>query len=129
MDRIRFLTHRDQRILLIDYTGCTEEEVGSVSDHVPGVVTREPKGSVLLLADFSGVKFNRENVQRLKIATALDRPHIKRAAWVLTENLPKALFDSISTFSARKFEVFDTREKAMDFLTAEAPQESVHKQA
>ena len=118
MDRIRFLNHRDQRILLIDYTGCTEEEVGTVSDHVPEVVTREPQGSVLLLADFSGVKFSRENVQHLKIATARDRPHIKRAAWVLTENLPKAMFDSIKIFSARKFEVFDTRENAMDYLVS-----------
>jgi len=118
MDAIRFVTHRDQRILLLDFTESTTEEVGELSSRVPEVITREPKGSVLVVADFSGVKFSREAVERIKIATALDRPHIKRAAWVLTENLPKALYDSIRSFSAREFPVFDTREKAMDYLVS-----------
>ncbi len=45
MDRIRFVTHRDQRILLVDFTGCSDEEVAAMADRVPEVVTREPVGS------------------------------------------------------------------------------------
>jgi len=118
MDRVRFVTHRDQRILLLDFTESAPEQVAELSSRVPEVITREPKGSVLVIADFSGVKFSREIVERVKIATALDRPHIKRAAWVLTENLPKALYDSIRSFSARDIPVFDTRDKAMDYLVS-----------
>jgi hypothetical protein len=116
MDRIRFVTHREQRILLLDFSGCSAEEVASLANRVPDVVTREPFGSVLVVADFAEVEFSRDAIERIKIGTALDRPHVKRSAWVLTENLPKALYDSIRSFSAREFPVFNTREEAMDYV-------------
>ncbi len=116
MDRIEFVTHRHQRILLLDFTGCSAVEVAALADRVPEVVTREPLGSLRLVADFSDAEFTRDAVERLKIATALDRPHIKRAAWILTENLPQALYESIRSFSAREFPVFATRDEAMDYV-------------
>ena len=118
MDRIRFVTHRDQRILLLDFTGCSAQEVAAIADRAPEIVTREPLASLLTLADFAGAEFSREAVERIKVATALDRPHVKRSAFVLSENLPKALYDSIRTFSAREFYVFATREEALDYLVS-----------
>jgi hypothetical protein len=81
-------------------------------------VTKEPPDSVLAVADFSGAEFSREAVEHIKIATAFDRGHVKRAAWVLTENLPKTLYDSIRSFSAREFPVFASREEALDYLVS-----------
>ncbi len=118
MDRIRFITHREQRILLVDFTDCTAEEVAEVADSAPDTVTREPLGSVLLLADFSRSQFTRESFERVKITAALHRPHLKRSAWVLTENLPKALQDSARSFSARDIPIFTTREEALEYLVS-----------
>ena len=87
-------------------------------EKVPKYVTREPEHSVLLLGDFSGTQFTRETVERLKIAAVFDRPHLLKAAWVLSHNLPKVLIDSNRTFSAREIPVFATREEAMDFLAS-----------
>lgn len=116
MERVRFETHRDQRILLLDFTNCTPEEIGEIADQVPAIVTREPQESVLVVADFSGAEFDRDAVEHIKIATAFDRGHVKRAAWVLTENLPKTLYDSVRRFSAREFPVFHTRQEALDYV-------------
>jgi len=118
MDRVRFITHREQQILLVDCTDCLPDELALISDRVPEIVTQEPLGSVLLLADFSRAQFTRESVERLKIAAVFDRPHLKRSAWVLTENLPKALFDSIRSFSGRRIPIFAAREEAMDYLVS-----------
>lgn len=118
MDRIRFVTHREQRILLLDFTGCTAEEVAAIADRVPDIVTREPMGSLLTVADFTGAEFSRDAVERIKIAAALDRPHVRRSAWVGIDNLPKTLYDSIRTFSAREFPVFTTCEEAMNYLVS-----------
>ncbi len=118
MDRLRFVTHRDHRILLLDFTNCSAEEVGQIASSAPGIVTREPTGSVLAVADFTGAEFDRDAVERIKIATAFDRAPVKRAAWVLTENLPKALYDSVRSFSAREFPIFATREEALDYLVS-----------
>jgi hypothetical protein len=71
---------------------------------------------VLLLADFSRSKFTKETVEHLKIAAVFDRPHIKRAAWVLTQNLPKTLFESVRSFSGREIATFETREQALEYL-------------
>ncbi len=119
MERLRFVTHRDQRVLLLDFTHCTADEVAVIADQVPAVVTREPSGSVLVVADFSGAEFDREAVEHIKIATAFDRAHVKRSAWVLTENLPKALYDSVRQFSAREFPIFATREEALDHVVSD----------
>jgi hypothetical protein len=118
MDRIAFLTYREQKILLVDCTDCTAKEVAELADRLPEIVTREPQGSVLLLADFSRSAFSRETVEHVKVAAAFDQPHLKRSAWVLTDNLPKALFDSIRTFSARQIPIFATREQALDYLVS-----------
>ncbi len=118
MDRIRFITYRDQRILLVDCTDCTPDELTVIADRLPETVTQEPPGSVLILGDFSRAQFTRESVEHVKIAAVFDRPHLKRSAWVLTENLPKALFDSIRSFSAREIPTFATREEALDYLVS-----------
>jgi hypothetical protein len=118
LDRIRFITHRDQRILLVDCSHCSAEEVATIADLLPGFVTREPRGSVLLLGDFSGAEFSRETIEHVKIAAVFDRPHLKRSAWVLTENLPKALYDSIRSFSGRQIPTFASREEAMEYLVS-----------
>jgi hypothetical protein len=119
MERVGFVMHSDHRILLLDFTNCTPEEVAEISDEVPAIVTREPEGSVLVVADFSGAEFDRDAVEHIKIATAFDRVHVKRAAWVLTENLPKTLYDSVRRFSAREFPVFHSRQEALDYVISD----------
>ncbi len=118
MERIRFITHQEQRVLLVDVSDCTADELSAVADRVPDIVTKEPLGSVLVLGDFSRAQFTRNTVEHLKIATVFDRPHLKKSAWVLTENLPKALYDSIRSFSGRQIPIFATREQALDYLVA-----------
>ena len=118
MERIRFITHKDKQILLVDVADCTAEELAACVDHVPEVVTREPLGSVLLLGDFSRAQFTRDNVEHLKIAAVFDRPHLRKSAWILTENMPKALYDSVRSFSGRQIPIFATREEALEYLVS-----------
>jgi hypothetical protein len=119
MERISFVTHRGQRVLLVDYTNCTAKEVAQIADSAPAIVTQEPAGSLLLLADFTGAEISRETVEHIKVAAAIDKPHIKRDAIVLDHNnLPKVLYDSVRAFSTREFPVFPTREAAMDYLVS-----------
>ena len=101
MDRIRFVTQGDQRILLLDFTNCTAQEVSAIADQAPAIEAQEPSGSVLVVADFSGAEFSRNAVEHIKFATVFDRAYIKRAAWVLTGNLPKALYDACASSQSK----------------------------
>ena len=118
MDRIRLIAHEHKDILLVDCSGCTAAEMFAVIDEVPNHVRKYPRESVLLLGDFSNAEFNRDVVERLKVAAVFDRPHLKRSAWVLTANLPPALYESIKTFSGRELPIFATREEALKFLVS-----------
>jgi hypothetical protein len=117
MERIRFIEHKGQRVLLLDFRNCTPEEIRNLSSQIRQVMAQEPKDSILALADFTGAQFSRDAVTRMKEVTAMDRPFVKRAAWVGTENLPKVFYDAIRTFSVREFPIFATRDEALDYLT------------
>jgi hypothetical protein len=49
----------------------------------------------------------------------LDRPYVKRSAWVGTESLPKVFYEHFKSFSQRELPAFKTREEAMDWLVEE----------
>ncbi len=90
-----------------------------IAELVPKFVSNYPKGSVLLLADFTGAQFDRETLTVMKESAVFDRPHIKKSAWVGTESLPKVFYENIKTFSQRELPTFKTREEAMDYLAEE----------
>ncbi|HET7441995.1 MAG TPA: hypothetical protein VFJ47_11895 [Terriglobales bacterium] len=115
--RIRFIMHKDKQVLLVDLSQCTAEEVGQISKLVPNYVTRQPRGSVLLLADFTGAHVDRNAAEPLKRGMVLDRPHLQRSAWVGTESIPHVLYENIKRFSQRDLASFHTREEALDWLT------------
>ena len=121
MDRIVFLTFRNRQVLMADLSDCSPEDLAVVIDEVPKHVTKEPLGSVLLLADFSRSVFTRETVEHLKLAAVFDRPHLEKSAWVLTSNLDKTLYESIRSFSGREIPTFKTREEALEYLVEDEP--------
>jgi SpoIIAA-like len=118
-ERIRFITHRGQRVLLADVTNCTIAEMVALGHLVPTYLADEPPGSILLLADFTGSKFDKTALETLKQATVYDRPHLKRSAWVGVEGMPKVFYENLKSFSQRDLPVFTTREEALDWLVAE----------
>jgi len=123
-DRVRYITHQGQRILLADLTGCTAEQVAIICDLVPSYVTPEPEHSVLLLADFTNAQVDRNAVEHLKKAMVFDRPHIKRSAWTGAAGFPKAFYENVKAFTVREFPVFQTREQALAYLVGEEQEET-----
>jgi hypothetical protein len=119
-DRIRLIAHKSKVVLLVDVSNCTPEEVQKLSALLPKFVTQEPKGSVLLLADFTGTKIDRKTAERMKMDMVFDRPHLKRSAWVATDGIPHVLFENLKTFSQRDVRTFATREEALEYLTEDS---------
>jgi len=124
MDRIRYITYREQRILLVDHSGCTAAELAAMCDLVPSYVTPEPEHSVLLLADFSNAQIDRDALEHVKLAAVFDRPHLKRSAWVTTSSFPKAFYENVKAFSVRELRIFQTREQALSYLVGEDEEET-----
>lgn len=118
-NRIRFIQHEGQKILLVDLSNCSAPEVKRIAELVPKFVTAHPKGSLLLLADFTGAEFDREAITTMKEGTVFDRPYLKKSAWVGTDNLPKVFYEHIKVFSQRDLPTFKNREEALQWLVQE----------
>jgi hypothetical protein len=115
-ERVRFIEHRGKQVMLIDFRDCEAAEVISIVDQVQAEIARHPRGSVLTLADFTGARVDKAAAERIKKALAMDRPYVKRSAWVGTETLPKVFYDNFKSFSQREFPVFASREEAIEWL-------------
>ena|ERR1700733_13647696 len=115
-DRLRFITHQGKQILLIDVSHCSPGEVETIFRRVPDLVTARPKGSVLILSDFTGASFDQEAIRIMKETAVFDKPHVKKSAWMGTENFPRVFAEDLNNFSRREFVVFETREEALAWL-------------
>jgi hypothetical protein len=118
-NRIRFIAHNGKKILLVDCSNASQDELIQIAHHAQSRVTAEPRGSVLLLADFTGSTIDKKSLESLKPALVIDRPFLKKSAWVGTENLPKIFYEHLKSFSQRDLPTFKTREEALDWLVAE----------
>jgi hypothetical protein len=116
INRIKFISHQKQQILLVDFSNCSAIEVEKIARAAPETVTAQPRGSVLLLADFTGALFNEEALRAMKESAVFDKPYIKKSAWVGAENLPSVFEQNLRTFSRREFPSFKTRLDALSWL-------------
>jgi hypothetical protein len=118
-DRIRFVKHGGKQILQIDLSRCTSEEMLVLFEKFRDLVARNPPNSLLILADFTGAHFDKPAITRMKELLVLDRPYVKRAAWVGTKSLPHVYYENLKSFSQRELPAFETREEAMEWLVKE----------
>jgi len=125
MERVHFINHRGKRVLLIDHTGSTPDEMRRTMDEVEHIVISEPPNSLLTLSDFTGTEFDKTSADRMKVVAAKDRPHVRRAALVGAGRIPDVYFRNLESFSARHFPKFKTREEALDWLTEDDTEAAV----
>jgi hypothetical protein len=115
-ERVHFISHQKKQILLLDFSNCSAFEVEQIARAAPETVTAQARGSVLLLADFSGASFNDEALRTMKESAVFDKPFIKKSAWVGAETFPHAFKQKLRTFSGREFPTFKSREEALTWL-------------
>jgi hypothetical protein len=118
-ERLRFVKHQGRVILQLDFSHCSADEALLLLDRIRATVARQPRGSVLILADFEGAEIDKRVARRAQEVLVLDRPYVKRAAWIGTESLPKVFYEHFKSFSQRELPTFKTRDEAMEWLVAE----------
>jgi hypothetical protein len=118
-DRLRFIKHNGHAIFLIDFSHCKEKEILLLLEQVRAIVARHAKGTLLTLGDFTDAEVDRKVATRLKEVLTLDRPYVKRSAFIGVESVPHVFYENAKSFSQRDIPAFKTREEAMDWLISE----------
>ena len=119
-ERIRFIDHQGKRVLLVDFSNCPAREVERITRLVPDHVTVQPRGSVLVLTDFTRAAFDRDALWAMKETAVFDKPFVKKSALIGTETLPKDFYEDMTRFSRRELPIFKTREEALAWLAADS---------
>jgi hypothetical protein len=118
-ERIRFIEHKGKRILLLDFSLATAPQMLPLLNQVRTTVAQQGPKSVLVLANYEGAEIDHKVAMKIKEVLTLDRPFVKKAAWLGTEHIPRALSENFHIFSQRETATFKTREEALEWLVRE----------
>ena len=118
-ERIYFVSHLGKQILVVDFSNCSATEVEKIARKVPDTATAQPRGSVLLLADFTGASFDEAAIRTMKESAVFDKPYIKKSAWIGATAVPQEFQEEIKSFSGRELPAFKTRQAAVTWLAGE----------
>ena len=116
---IRFIEHKGKQILLLDFSHANAHEMLLLIEEVRVTVAQHTRESLVTLADFTGSTVDHTVATKIKEVLTLDRPFVKKTAWVGSESIPHAFMESFQTFSQREIVTFKTREEALDWLVGE----------
>jgi hypothetical protein len=117
--RLRFIKHKGQTVLTIDFRECESKEMLLLLDQVKSTVERHAPRSLLILSDFAGAHFDKQVATRAKEVLVLDRPYVKKSAWIGAESVPHVYYENFKSFSQRELPTFKSREEALNWLVEE----------
>jgi len=115
-DRIHFIEHKGQKILVIDFSNADAHQMQLLLEYVRVTVAQHARESLLTFGDFTGAEVDHAVAMKIKEVLTLDRPFVKKSAFIGTEKIPHAFLDNFHNFSQRDIVTFKTREEALDWL-------------
>jgi hypothetical protein len=118
-ERLHFQNYKGHAIFVFDFSHCGNKEMMVLLDQVQASVARHAPASLLILADLTGTHIDKKVATRAKEVLVLDRPFVKKSAWVGTESLPQVFYENFKSFSRRELPTFKTREEALEWLVKE----------
>ena len=120
MERVRFITHKGRKVLLVDYSNLRDEaELLQIIEQREFMIDQQPKNSVLVIIIVTGAKWSKDVLTRAKEANVYERPYVRRAALVGVADYQKAAIDAVAMFSQRQWERFETLDEALDWIVSE----------
>ncbi len=118
-ERVRFVEHQSRRLLLLDFSQCSAEEVLQTIGDAEKTIRVQPPRSLLTLTDVTGTRYNLEVTQAMKEFVHANKPHVRAAAVVGIDGLKKIVYEAVMRFSGRNVPVFPDLETAKDWLVAQ----------
>ena len=115
-ERVKFLTHKEKEILLLDFSNSRADEVLKIIEDAKRVIKSRPQSSLLTLTDVTNARFNEEVGQGMKEFTVHNKPYVKAGAVVGITGLKRIIFGAVMAFSQRRLESFNDREDAKRWL-------------
>jgi len=116
-ERVKFVDHRGKKILVQDLTDSTSVEMNiQIFDRTKEIILSQPLKSVRLLSIFHNAHYSSEAVDHMKEFSKTVTPYMLASAAVGITGIKRIIYHSLIRLTGRKIELFDTIEKALDWL-------------
>lgn len=117
-DRVTFVSHRNQRVLILDLSDGTLEDISAVIDRGSSVIQRAEPKSILTLTDVTNVIVRDISTRQLVDFVSGNKPFVKAAAVVGLSGITKSILATTNLVTGRSIKPFDSRDQALDWLVA-----------
>jgi hypothetical protein len=119
---INWIEHKGKRLLLIDVSNLTND-YGALATELEALVAlvgKEPKSSILAMADLRNTHLNNNALLALMSNAPLAAPHFRKSAMVIEGSYTRRIvLDSLGRFVGHLPKRFETREAATEWLAEE----------
>ena len=119
MEKAQFIDYKGKKIFVLDFSNCQPSQMLPLIDECARQVRAQPKKSIYTITIATGAKFDFDIVDKLKLLTKDNEPHVIKSSVVGMSGLQQVLLMIVSSFSSRTFELFDTVEYAKEFFAAD----------
>lgn len=119
-ERVRFISHLGHRILQIDWSDATSDEILAAMKEARRIIAAQPSASVLTLTNVTGAKVNRVVTEALKEYVAHNKPYVLAGAVVGLNDLKMIIFNFVNRVTGRTLRAMDQVDTAKDWLASVA---------
>jgi hypothetical protein len=120
MEKIRFIAHEGQQILLHELAGCGAADYLDSLKLATDIMRSQPESSVLVLVDVTNMQFGAEIAQATKEYVELSKSRIRAVAVIGISGFYESMLMFAAKAAQKKIEVFRDIERAKSWLIAEA---------
>ena len=119
MEKAHFIEHMGKKVFILDFSNCQPSEMLPLIDECARQVQAQARKSIYTVTIATGGKFDAAVVDKLKKLTRENEPHVIKSAVVGTTGMQQVALMLVSSFSNRKFEMFDDLAQAKKFIAAD----------
>jgi len=120
--RSKWITHKGRQIFWQDFShnglsgaDAIKEELRSVQD----VVVRQPRASLLVLADFRDTQIGKEIMDMMVASSDATKTHVKKTAVLGVVGTKRILAEMLTRLTGQQLTIFDNEETAKNWLVAD----------
>ena len=102
MGRTNFIEHRGKRILHMNFTHLSPEELSDAIEEARPIIASEPPHSILGLLDVTGTPVSKSIAASWKAFAAHNAPYINISALVGVDGIKHIIFQAVINVTGRK---------------------------
>src|SRR5258708_9584438 len=118
-NRIELIEHNNKQVLVVNCSKSSAREMEEIARKIPDYVTTRQRHSVLILADFTQTCFDHETIRTMKETAVFNKSYVKKSAWIGSASCLWDVKRELERFSHRNFLIFESKDEALRWLTAD----------